>query len=64
MQDTFYVNNSNGEDNVLRTHTSPVQVRTMLNSKPPIKLLYQEEPIEVTQIQHTHQCSIRLKDWL
>ena len=39
MQDTFYVNNNNGEDNVLRTHTSPVQVRTMLNSKPPIKII-------------------------
>ena len=39
MQDTFYVNNPNGEDNVLRTHTSPVQVRTMLKSKPPIKII-------------------------
>ena len=39
MQDTFYVNNTNGEDNVLRTHTSPVQVRTMLKSKPPIKII-------------------------
>ena len=40
MQDTFYVNNGNGgEDNVLRTHTSPVQVRTMLKSKPPIKII-------------------------
>ena len=39
MQDTFYVNNSNGENNVLRTHTSPVQVRTMLKSKPPIKII-------------------------
>ena len=38
MQDTFYVNN-NREDNVLRTHTSPVQVRTMLSSKPPIKII-------------------------
>jgi len=38
MQDTFYVNN-NGQDNVLRTHTSPVQVRTMLKSKPPIKII-------------------------
>ncbi len=38
MQDTFYVK---GEDNnnVLRTHTSPVQVRTMLTSKPPIKII-------------------------
>ena len=39
MQDTFYINNSNGEDDVLRTHTSPVQVRTMLKSKPPIKII-------------------------
>jgi len=39
MQDTFYVNNPKGEDNVLRTHTSPVQVRTMLKSKPPIKII-------------------------
>ena len=39
MQDTFYVNNPNGEDNVLRTHTSPVQVRAMLKSKPPIKII-------------------------
>ena len=37
MQDTFYVD---GEDNnVLRTHTSPVQVRTMLETKPPIKII-------------------------
>tara|TARA_B100002019_G_C21205656_1_gene566499 strand:+ start:31 stop:756 length:726 start_codon:yes stop_codon:yes gene_type:complete len=32
MHDTFYVNKRSG---VLRTHTSPVQIRTMLNSKPP-----------------------------
>ena len=32
MHDTFYVNN---KTNVLRTHTSPVQIRAMLNSKPP-----------------------------
>ena len=35
MQDTFYV-----EDNiVLRTHTSPVQVRTMEKQKPPVRIL-------------------------
>tara|TARA_X000000368_G_scaffold270614_1_gene214536 strand:- start:1422 stop:2147 length:726 start_codon:yes stop_codon:yes gene_type:complete len=33
MHDTFYVENKN---NVLRTHTSPVQIRSMLESKPPI----------------------------
>tara|TARA_Y100000768_G_scaffold147690_2_gene110191 strand:- start:2244 stop:2960 length:717 start_codon:yes stop_codon:yes gene_type:complete len=32
MHDTFYVENKN---NVLRTHTSPVQIRSMLNTKPP-----------------------------
>ncbi len=33
MHDTFYVE---GKKNVLRTHTSPVQIRSMLKSKPPI----------------------------
>jgi phenylalanyl-tRNA synthetase alpha chain len=33
MHDTFYVE---GKKNVLRTHTSPVQIRSMLDSKPPI----------------------------
>lgn len=32
MHDTFYVENKNY---VLRTHTSPVQIRSMLNNKPP-----------------------------
>ena len=32
MHDTFYVNN---KSNVLRTHTSPVQIRGMLQNKPP-----------------------------
>lgn len=35
MQDTFYINDSI----LLRTHTSPGQVRTMENKKPPIKVL-------------------------
>ena len=35
MQDTFYVS----EDIVLRTHTSPVQIRTMLQHKPPLKVI-------------------------
>ena len=33
MHDTFYVE---GKKNVLRTHTSPVQIRSMLKSKPPL----------------------------
>ena len=35
MQDTFYV----AEDIVLRTHTSPGQIRVMDSEKPPIKVL-------------------------
>ena len=36
MHDTFYVNN---KSNVLRTHTSPVQIRGMLEKKPPIAFI-------------------------
>jgi phenylalanyl-tRNA synthetase alpha chain len=35
MQDTFYIN----EEMLLRTHTSPVQVRTMESRRPPIKII-------------------------
>jgi len=35
MQATFYIS----DELVLRTHTSPVQVRTMLKQKPPIKII-------------------------
>jgi len=40
MQDTFYVApQGDGSAHVLRTHTSPVQVRTMLKHKPPIRII-------------------------
>tara|TARA_Y100000590_G_scaffold355797_1_gene409723 strand:+ start:2964 stop:4028 length:1065 start_codon:yes stop_codon:yes gene_type:complete len=40
MQDTFYLKTKKGEEEkVLRTHTSPVQVRTMFNTKPPIRII-------------------------
>jgi phenylalanyl-tRNA synthetase alpha chain len=40
MQDTFYVvPQADGSSHVLRTHTSPVQVRVMLNQKPPIRVI-------------------------
>lgn len=35
MQDTFYIN----DDVVLRTHTSPVQIRSMLKQPPPIRVI-------------------------
>ncbi|MFK7903218.1 MAG: phenylalanine--tRNA ligase subunit alpha, partial [Nitratireductor sp.] len=39
MHDTFFFNNKeDGTRNLLRTHTSPVQIRTMENQKPPIRI--------------------------
>lgn len=35
MQDTFYIS----DDLVLRTHTSPVQIRTMLKEEPPVRVI-------------------------
>jgi len=40
MHDTFYLSpTADGINRVLRTHTSPVQVRTMLSRKPPIRVI-------------------------
>ena len=40
MHDTFYFNpKPDGSRMLLRTHTSPVQVRTMLAQKPPIRVI-------------------------
>jgi len=40
MHDTFFfAPNAAGERKLLRTHTSPVQVRTMLANKPPIRVI-------------------------
>ena len=50
MHDTFYVRREDGEGQrpeptgdhtrmVLRTHTSPVQIRTMMGEKPPIRII-------------------------
>ena len=41
MQDTFYINDKdkNHKPYVLRTHTSPVQIRTLLDQKPPVKII-------------------------
>jgi phenylalanyl-tRNA synthetase alpha chain len=38
--DTFYFNEKpDGSRRLLRTHTSPVQIRTMLSAKPPIRII-------------------------
>ena len=40
MHDTFFMTpDENGEKKVLRTHTSPVQIRTMIKEKPPIRII-------------------------
>jgi phenylalanyl-tRNA synthetase alpha chain len=40
MHDTFYLpEKEDGSRLLLRTHTSPVQIRTMLSKKPPIRIL-------------------------
>jgi phenylalanyl-tRNA synthetase alpha chain len=42
MHDTFYFpdeKNRDGRRMLLRTHTSPVQIRTMLKQKPPIRII-------------------------
>jgi phenylalanyl-tRNA synthetase alpha chain len=40
MHDTFFFNTKeDGEKLLLRTHTSPVQVRTMVSQKPPIRII-------------------------
>jgi phenylalanyl-tRNA synthetase alpha chain len=41
MHDTFYFDRTDGEGRrmLLRTHTSPVQIRTMMSQKPPIRII-------------------------
>ncbi len=42
MHDTFYFPDDkvvDGKKMLLRTHTSPVQIRTMMNQKPPIRII-------------------------
>lgn len=48
-QDTFYIN----DNIVLRTQTSPIQIRTMENNKPPIKMIapgkvYRSDAVDAT----------------
>lgn len=58
MQDTFYLKNS--VTRLLRTHTSSVQARTMMNSKPPIRIIapgrvYRNETISARSHCQFHQ---------
>ncbi len=50
MQDTFYIN----AETVMRTHTSPVQARTMLSSKPPIRMVCPGRVFRSDDVDATH----------
>ncbi|MGC0371397.1 MAG: hypothetical protein DGJ47_000086 [Rickettsiaceae bacterium] len=39
MHDTFYLNKTDDKNRLLRTHTSPIQIRTMQNEKPPYRFI-------------------------
>lgn len=56
VQDTFYIN----ENMLLRTQTSPVQIRVMENKKPPIKIIcpgrvYRSDAVDATHSPIFHQ---------
>jgi len=39
MHDTFYVDSARPQEVILRTHTSPVQIRVMEKQKPPLRII-------------------------
>ena len=49
-QDTFYID----DDYVLRTHTSTIQIRTMENKKPPIKIIAPGRVYRSDELDATH----------
>ena len=61
MQDTFYVANEKSNDRyLLRTHTSPGQIRVMENQQPPIRVIvpgksYRNEAISSRSLSMFHQ---------
>ncbi len=59
MQDTFWIKGREGE--VMRTHTSGVQIRHMLNNKPPFKIIvpgrvFRNEATDATHEAQFYQC--------
>lgn len=53
MQDTFFIEPADSHL-VLRTHTSPVQVRTMLEEKPPIYVICPGRTYRADELDATH----------
>ena len=50
MQDTFYID----KETVLRTHTSAMQIRTMENQQPPIKMISTGNAYRIDEVDATH----------
>lgn len=57
LTDTFYID----ENVLLRTQTSPVQIRYMLENKAPFRMVCPVRFIDLTMIFLTHLCSIKWK---
>ena len=60
MQDTFYVNYGEPESTLLRTHTSPVQIRVMQSQSPPIYSImpgrvFRQDTADATHMPVFHQ---------
>lgn len=68
--DTFWISdtiNNAFEDKeklLLRTHTSPVQIRTMLNQKLPIKIIVPGRVFRYEQEDARHTCNFYQLEWL
>ncbi|MBI0297630.1 phenylalanine--tRNA ligase subunit alpha [Streptomyces sp. PRKS01-29] len=69
MQDTFFVRGAKGERDgegsgvVLRTHTSPVQIRSMIDREPPIYVIcpgrtYRTDELDATHTPVFHQVEL------
>lgn len=68
-QDTFFVDRKDetGKNMLLRTHTSPVQIRTMLQYPPPVRVLcpgrvYRKDEIDATHSPIFHQVEALVVD--
>ncbi len=67
MQDTFFVQLGEPGDVVMRTHTSPVQIRLMETTKPPIYSVmpgrvYRQETADATHLAVFHQIECLVVD--
>ena len=59
MQDTFYL----GSEHLLRTHTSPVQIRCLESKKPPVRIVspgrvYRRDAVDATHSPVFHQIEV------